>query len=130
MVGIHTRGTKRFRSLIVALCLVSVLLAGCSAVTVSVSPTASATATAQATASPTASLSQRIDAYIAHLSLAQQIGQLLMVAVYTNGYDANLNQALTQWHIGSAIVFTNYNGGPLEPATLAGMQQLVHDLQT
>lgn len=111
-------------------CLISMLLAGCSAVTVSMSPTPSPTATALPTVTQTASLDQRIDAYIAHLSLAQQIGQVLMVAVYTNAYDANLDQALTQWHIGNAIVFTNYNGGPLEPTTLAGMQQLVHDLQT
>src|SRR5579885_38873 len=52
-----------------------------------------------------------------------------MLAVYANGYNANLDQALTQWHLGSAIIFPNYNGGPLMPATIAGMQQLTHDLQ-
>jgi beta-N-acetylhexosaminidase len=129
-MGIRTSGMKSFRSLIVAFCLVSVVLAGCSSATTTIAPTVNPSATQLPPPTPTASLSQRIDAYIAHLSLAQQIGQVLMVAVYTNGYDANLNQALTQWHIGNAIVFTNYNGGPLEPTTLAGMKQLVHDLQT
>jgi beta-N-acetylhexosaminidase len=52
-----------------------------------------------------------------------------MLAVYANAYNANLDQALTQWHLGSAIVFPNYNGGPLMPNTLAGMQRLVHDVQ-
>ena len=52
-----------------------------------------------------------------------------MLAVYANGYNANLNQALTQWHLGSAIIFPNYNGGPLMPTTLSGMKQLIHDLQ-
>ncbi len=63
------------------------------------------------------------------MTLTQQIGQTLMLAVYANGYNANLDQALTQWDLGSAIIFPNYNGGPLEPTTLAGMQQLIHDLQ-
>ena len=126
-MDIHTGGAKHLRSLIISLCLVSVIFAGCSAITVNVSPTASPSATLAPTA--TASLNQRIDAYIAHLSLAQQIGQVLMIAVYANGYNANLDQALTQWHVGNAIVFTNYNGGPLEPTTLAGMKQIVHDLQ-
>src|SRR5262249_36282527 len=51
------------------------------------------------------------------------------LAVYANGYNANLDQALTQWDLGSAIIFPNYNGGPVMPATLAGMKQLIHDLQ-
>jgi beta-N-acetylhexosaminidase len=63
------------------------------------------------------------------MSLTQQIGQTLMLAVYANGYNANLNQALTQWDIGSAIIFPNYNGGPLMPTTLAGMRQLIRSLQ-
>jgi beta-N-acetylhexosaminidase len=74
-------------------------------------------------------LDQRIDSYIAGLSTAQLIGQTLMLAVYANGYNANLDQAITQWQIGSAIVFTNYNGGPLQPTTLAGLQQLTQALQ-
>ncbi|HLZ23877.1 MAG TPA: glycoside hydrolase family 3 N-terminal domain-containing protein [Ktedonobacterales bacterium] len=93
------------------------------------SPTATTTAAATSSPTPALTLDQRIDAYIATLTPQQQIGQTLMLAVYANGYNANLNQALTQWHLGSAIVFPNYNGGPLQPATLAGMQQLVHDLQ-
>jgi beta-N-acetylhexosaminidase len=60
----------------------------------------------------------------------QQVGQTLMLAVYANGYDTNLNQALTQWDLGSVIIFPNYNGGPLMPTTLVGMRQLIHDLQT
>jgi beta-N-acetylhexosaminidase len=95
-------------------------------------PTATPTATATATSTPTpiANLDQRIDAYIAHMTLTQQIGQTLMLAVYANGYNANLSQALTQWDLGSAIIFPEYNNGPLMPSTRAGMQQLVHDLQT
>ena len=98
------------------------------------SPTVSATATATATSLPTATatsviLDQRIDAYIATLTPAQLIGQTLMLAVYADGYNATLAQALTQWHVGSAIIFPNYNGGPLAPTTGAGMQQLTHDLQ-
>ena len=75
-------------------------------------------------------LDQRIDDYIAGLSTAQLIGQTLMVAVYASGYNANLNQAIAQWQIGNAIVFTNYNGGPLQPSTLAGLQQLTQALQS
>jgi beta-N-acetylhexosaminidase len=52
-----------------------------------------------------------------------------MLAVYADSYNDNLNQALTQWHLGSAIVFTNYNGGPLMPTTLGGMQALVSALK-
>ena len=82
------------------------------------------------TSTPNASLAQRIDTYIDHLTQTQQIGQLLMLAVYTNGYTAALNQPLQQWDIANAIVFNNYNGGPLMPTTLSGWTQLVHDLQT
>ncbi len=78
---------------------------------------------------PTASLAQRIDTYIDHLTQTQQIGQLLMLAVYTNGYTAALNQPLQDWDIANAIVFNQYNGGPLMPTTLSGWTQLVHDLQ-
>jgi beta-N-acetylhexosaminidase len=78
----------------------------------------------------TLSLDQRIDAYIAHLSTAQKIGQTLMFDVYASGYNANLNQALTQWHIGSAIIYIRYKTGPVQPATIGGMQQLVQALQS
>jgi beta-N-acetylhexosaminidase len=74
-------------------------------------------------------LDQRLDTYIASLTPEQRIGQTLMLAVYASDYNANLDQALTQWHLGSAIVFTNYNGGPLMPTTLGGMQQLVSELK-
>ncbi|MGZ3581343.1 MAG: glycoside hydrolase family 3 protein [Ktedonobacterales bacterium] len=124
----------RWRGLALCLCLIVLVSSGCSTATIggTSTPTASpgslATSTAVA-ATPTSGLDQRIDAYIARLTPAQQIGQTLMLAVYANAYNANLDQALTQWHLGSAIVFPNYNGGPLMPTTLAGMQRLVHDVQ-
>lgn len=83
----------------------------------------------QPSPTPSHTLDQRIDAYIATLTPAQQIGQTLMLAVYASGYNDDLAQALTQWHLGSAIIFTKYNRGPLMPPTLAGMRQLTHDLQ-
>ncbi|MEO7000805.1 MAG: glycoside hydrolase family 3 N-terminal domain-containing protein [Ktedonobacterales bacterium] len=114
--------------------LAALVLAGCAGgptggTSPHASPTASATATITPSPTPDATLDQRIDAYIATLTPAQQIGQTLMLAVYANSYNANLDQALTQWHLGSAIIFPNYNGGPLQPSTRAGMQQLVHALQ-
>lgn len=93
------------------------------------SPTPSPTPTQVPTPTPTASLAQRIDTYIDHLSQTQQIGQLLMLAVYTNGYTSALNQPLQQWDIANAIVYNQYNGGPLMPTTLSGWTQLTHDLQ-
>lgn len=92
-------------------------------------PAATATRTPAPTPTPPTTLDQRINAYISRLTLAQQIGQTLMLAVYANGYNANLGQALTQWHIDNAVIFPNYNGGPLMPTTLSGMRQLIHDLQ-
>jgi beta-N-acetylhexosaminidase len=111
-----------------ALCALALVLAlaGCASGNTTGAPPP--TATVAATATPP-NLGQRIDAYIATLTPAQQIGQTLMLAVYANGYNANLDQALTQWNLGSAIVFPNYNGGPLQPTTLAGMEQLVSDLK-
>src|SRR5207249_4939071 len=79
---------------------------------------------------PTATLVGRIDSYINHLTQTQQIGQLLMLAVYTNGYTAVLNQPLQQWDIANVIVYNQYNGGPLMPTTLRGWTQLVHSLQS
>jgi beta-N-acetylhexosaminidase len=99
--------------------------------TASPTPTAIPTATVTATSTPTPipNLDQRIDAYIATLTRSQQIGQTLLLAVYADSYDANLDQALTQWFPGGAVIFPNYNGGALMPSTLAGMRQLTHDLQ-
>lgn len=77
----------------------------------------------------TVGLAQRIDAYIARLKLTQQIGQLLMLPVYTNGYSAALQQPLQQWDIANAIVYNRYNGGPLMPTTLGGWTRLIHALQ-
>ncbi len=81
------------------------------------------------TPSPTASQAQRIDTYIDHLTVAQQIGQLLMLAVYDNSYTTALNQPLQQWDIANVVVFNQYNGGPLMPTTLSGLTQLVQSLQ-
>jgi beta-N-acetylhexosaminidase len=107
------------------------VISGCGGGPSIATATATVAATATVTRAPTATptLDQRIDAYIARLTPAQQIGQTLMLAVYANGYNANLNQALTQWHLGSAIFFPNYNGGPLMPTTAAGVQQLLGDLK-
>ncbi len=57
------------------------------------------------TPTPTASLAQRIDTYIDHLTQTQQIGQLLMLAVYTNVHDlqTHANQSL--------IIATDEEGG-------------------
>jgi beta-N-acetylhexosaminidase len=75
-------------------------------------------------------LDQRIDAYIATLSTTQLVGQTVVMSVCTNGYDANLNQALTQWDVSNAIIYTSCNGGPTEPPTAAGLQQLDRAMQS
>ena len=135
-LGAHSRRTAHWMNALGLVSLLAVLvgcagssLAGVPSPTPTDIPTATPSATATSTPTPIPNLDQRIDAYIATLTPAQQIGQTLMLAVYANGYNANLDQALTQWHLGSAIIFPNYNGGPLMPTTLAGMQQLIHDLQ-
>jgi beta-N-acetylhexosaminidase len=122
---------------VVSLLAVLAVLAGCAAYssagtaspTPTVIPTATPTATATATSTPLANLDQRIDAYIARLSPQQQVGQTLLLAVYANGYNARLDQALTQWDPGGAVIFPEYNNGPLMPTTLAGMRQLIGDLR-
>ena len=116
---------RRFSAAFGALLLL-IVLPGCGAG--QATGIATAPATRAATKTPAPNLDQRIDAYIASLSPAQQIGQTLMLAVYANGYNADLNQALTQWHLGSAIIFPNYNGGPLQPTMRDGMRQLIADL--
>ncbi|WIG61003.1 MAG: Beta-hexosaminidase [Ktedonobacterales bacterium] len=80
------------------------------------------------TATPT--LDQRIDTYIAGLSTTQLIGQTLMMSVCTASYNANIDQALKQWDVGSAIIYTSCNGGPTEPPTAAGLQQLDQTMQS
>ncbi|HZO74047.1 MAG TPA: glycoside hydrolase family 3 N-terminal domain-containing protein [Ktedonobacteraceae bacterium] len=94
-------------------------------------PTVVPTATPVPTPTPVPSISldQRIDRYIDHLTQRQQIGQLLMLAVYANGYTAAFNQPLQQWDIANAIVYNQYNSGPLMPTTLSGFSQMVHALQ-
>ncbi|GCE22015.1 glycoside hydrolase family 3 protein [Dictyobacter kobayashii] len=71
---------------------------------------------------------QSINAYIDHMTQTQKIGQLLMLPVYTNGYNSALNQPLQQWDIANVIIFTQY-GGALMPSTQSGLAQLGHDLQ-
>jgi beta-N-acetylhexosaminidase len=93
-------------------------------------PSPTPTPTLAPTPTPTVGLAQRIDTYINHLTQAQQIGQLLMLAVYTNGYTSALNQPLQQWDIANAIIYNQYNGGPLMPTTLSALTQLVHGLQS
>lgn len=92
-------------------------------------PTSSLSPTRVPTPTQTASLAQRIDAYIAHLTQTQQIGQLLMLPVYASSYTSSLNQPLQQWDIANAILYNQYDGGPLMPATLSACTQLVHDLK-
>jgi beta-N-acetylhexosaminidase len=116
----------RWRSLTSLLLFVLLVISGCA---IEVAGPATRTPTRPPTATPP-NLDQRIDAYIATLSPAQRIGQTLMLAVYADSYNDDLDQALTQWQLGSAIVFTQYNGGPLKPTTLAGMQQLVQALKS
>ncbi|MGO8948062.1 MAG: glycoside hydrolase family 3 protein [Ktedonobacterales bacterium] len=123
------------------LCVTSLLLvlllvtAGCSSTSSSSvvstpGSTSTATASPLPTAAPSPTLDQRIDAYIDTLSTGQLIGQMLMLAVYSPSDTASLNQALANYHLGSAIVYNNYNGGPLQPTTLAGMQELVQGLKS
>ncbi len=89
--------------------------------TVPIQPTASSI--------PPPSLDQRIDTYIQHMTVTQQIGQLLMLSVYTDAYSAALDGPLQQAQIGNVVFFPDHNNGPLMPTTLAGLQQLIHDLQ-
>lgn len=78
---------------------------------------------------PPSSLDERIAAYIDHLTVQQQIGQLLMLSVYTDAYSSALDEPLQHTQVGSVIFFPQHNGGPLMPTTLPGLQQLIHDLQ-
>ncbi|HEX6818050.1 MAG TPA: glycoside hydrolase family 3 N-terminal domain-containing protein [Ktedonobacterales bacterium] len=126
---------RRRATFLCAYLLIVTLLSSC-AIGTSAARTPTPTSTRAGLSSPTAtsasspSLDQRIDAYIAALSPAQQVGDTLMLAVYANSYNSNLDQALTQWEVGSAIVFPNYNGQPLQPTTLDGMRSLVQSLQS
>jgi beta-N-acetylhexosaminidase len=111
----------------VGLALLTLAITGCASGGQLTGPQLTPTATAKPSRP---SLDQRIDNYIATLSTQQLIGQTLMMAVYADSYNSNLDQALTQWDIGNAVVFTNYNGGPTQPSSLDGMRQLVSGLQS
>jgi len=80
-------------------------------------------------AQATATLDQRIDRYIQQMSVTQQIGQLLMLAVYTDAYTSALDVPLQQTQVGSVLFFPQHNGGPLQPTTLAGVRQLLQAIQ-
>ncbi len=97
-------------------------------VVVTTTPGLSPTAAAP-TPTPTSTFTRQIDAYINSLSQQQQIGQLLMLSVYTNAYSAALDGPLRQAQVGSVLFFPNYNGGPVMPTTLAGVKQLISDLK-
>ena len=121
---------RRFRAApgAIALSAALVILTACNPLSV-ITPSVAPTTTSAPSPTAVQNLDQRIDAYIARLTPAQQIGQTLMLAVYANSYNADLDQALTQWDLGSAIIFPNYNGGQVMPATRDGMRQLIRDLQ-
>lgn len=80
-------------------------------------------------AQATATLDQRIDRYIQQMSVTQQIGQLLMLAVYTDAYTSALDAPLQQTQVGSILFFPQHNGGPLQPTTLTGVRQLLQTIQ-
>jgi beta-N-acetylhexosaminidase len=101
-----------------------------SAATSSSTPSPFPSPTLVPTPAPTATLAQRIDTYIDHLTPTRQIGQMLMLPVYTNGYTSALNQPLQQWEIANVIIYNQYNGGPLMPTTLSAFTQLVHNLHS
>lgn len=77
-----------------------------------------------------ATLDQRIDTYIAGLSTTQLIGQTLMMSVCTSSFNSDLNQALTVFDVGSAVIFTSCNGGPTQPPTAAGLLALNQAMQS
>ena len=98
--------------------------------TSAVTPTLIPSPTVTPTPAPTATLAQRIDTYIDHLTQTQQIGQLLMLPVYTNGYTSALDQPLQGWEIANVIIYNQYNGEPLMPTTLSAFTQLVQNLHS
>lgn len=53
-----------------------------------------------------------------------------MMSVCAPSDNSALDQALIQWHVGSAIIYTSCNGGPTMPATATGMRQLTQALQS
>jgi beta-N-acetylhexosaminidase len=58
------------------------------------------------------------------------VGQTLLLAVYSSTDSDQLNQALANYLPGGAVVFTNYNGGPLMPTTLGAFDQLISGLRS
>ncbi len=78
---------------------------------------------------PPSTTNQRIDAYIQQMSLQQQIGQLLLLFVYTNAYSSALDAPLRDTQVGGIVFFPNHNGGPLMPRTLNGVKQLIQDIK-
>src|SRR5215831_8140659 len=74
------------------------------AATVVVTTSIAPSPTSLVNVSPTAP-NQQIDAYIRHLSLTQQIGQLLMLSVYTNAYSSALAAPLRDTQVGGIVFF-------------------------
>ena len=135
-LGAHSRRTAHWMNALGLVSLLAVLvgcagssLAGVPSPTPTDIPTATPTATATSTPTPIPNLDQRIYDYIATLTPQQQVGQTLLLAVYANSYNANLDQTLTQWSPHGIHIFPIYNGGSLMPTTLTGMRQLISDLQ-
>ncbi len=77
---------------------------------------------------PTQTLDQRIDAYISKLTLTQQVGELIMIPVYSDAYSPDYNVYLQQYQIANVIMFTSLDGGTLKPKTLDGFRQLTQDM--
>jgi beta-N-acetylhexosaminidase len=102
------------------------LLAGAAVVVVATTTPLPSQPVASATPATT---DQRIDAYITQMSLQQQIGQLLLLFVYTNAYSSALDAPLRDTQVGGVVFFPNHNGGPLMPTTLNGVKQLISDLK-
>src|SRR4051794_17381760 len=78
-------------------------------------------------APPAATLDQRIDRYVSKLTLAQQIGQLIMIPVFAGAYGPVYDTFLQQYQIANAIIFTT-GGGSVRPATLDGLRTLTSAL--
>lgn len=105
------------------------LLGGTVIVVVATSTPLPSPTVASATPPATSTADQQIDAYIQRMSLMQQIGQLLMLFVYTDAYSSALDAPLRQTQVGSIVFFPNHNGGPLMPRTLEGVRQLISDVK-
>ncbi len=106
-----------------------VLFGGAAAVVVTTTTIVPSATAAAGTPTATPTLSQQIDTYIQHMTQTQKIGQLLMLGVYTNAYSSALDAPLEDTQVGGIVWFPNHDNGPLMPTTLAGVKQLLSDIQ-